>query len=766
MCFATVTIICDTKLPSVVPRSAFTDLTRRKRASSNYFQALVIRVLWALSGIVLPISASTVAQAAPFAYSEAISGDLPSGEALLFFGAPVFNLEAGVNTISGNLSDIALEGFDSFAFVIPQGYQLSSVKVSYSNSVNFNGTGLSLVPGIGVPFGLATDYLAIHELSPKTLFATTTPLGAGTYSIGNFYLNYASTDPKLYLDYTFTLNVEKIAAHTQVQSRPLQTIQSILSSLVPPQLITRRNAVVLAHGWNSNADAWPKEMATSIKAVIDNRQRERLIDPNGIWDVYYVDWPEAAGNGCPVFGINISCLPPWNAYVNAGPLGVSLGKFLLSKNYDHIHLIGHSAGSNLIESAATFARPRGGKQPIIHSTFLDAYHPFPELVNYGMSANWAEQYVDKRDSFSSAIGLGSLANTNMKLPSAFNFVIDALDKPPTSINPCTSIVCAHAWPYNWYRKTVDKSSDWLYGFAASVEYRGGSVPEHQTTLRRGDECALLTPSSLCTSSSLPTFADLQLVLVPSPWSSLSGVSVAQSSTGAVITSNTTQGLHLTLTTGSPVWVSLGSNVTQGFNTLQFDYSFAAPAEGLLSVFLDDQVVFKADQRDAMAGVNPSGRISVGNVSPGQHTLSFRLDHFTSAQSSVEISNIVPSNASIIRVLNLKPVANAGQMQKVRLGTLVNLNGTRSFDQDRKPLPLTYGWKQTFGPPVLLLDSTTPTPKFTPLTRGLYKFALVVNDGQSNSNISTVKVHASKNGDLVEEDNDTGTGCVICNPFSK
>ena len=766
MCFAFAKITRVAKSRSIVSQATYPAWNRRKRISANYFQAWMVRVLWALSGVFLVVGTSTVVQAAPLVYRESVSGDLPTGETLEAVGVPVFRLDSGLNTISGQLTPG--DGFDAFSFIVPQGFQITSIQMYFSNPVNFLSTVLGFAPGVGVrTFGpIHSDFLSVRDLSPKTIFSSNTPLGAGTYSLGNTILNGAVMHGLISLDYTYTLNVEKIAAHTQVQSRPLQTIQSILSSLVPPQLITRRNAVVLAHGWNSNADAWPKAMATSIKAVIDNRQRERLIDPNGIWDVYYVDWPEAAGNGCPVFGINISCLPPWNAYVNAGPLGVSLGKFLLSKNYDHIHLIGHSAGSNLIESAATFARPRGGKQPIIHSTFLDAYHPFPELVNYGMSANWAEQYVDKRDSFSSAIGLGSLANTNMKLPSAFNFVIDALDKPPTSINPCTSIVCAHAWPYNWYRKTVDKSSDWLYGFAASVEYRGGSVPEHQTTLRRGDECALLTPSSLCTSSSLPTFADLQLVLVPSPWSSLSGVSVAQSSTGAVITSNTTQGLHLTLTTGSPVWVSLGSNVTQGFNTLQFDYSFAAPAEGLLSVFLDDQVVFKADQRDAMAGVNPSGRISVGNVSPGQHTLSFRLDHFTSAQSSVEISNIVPSNASIIRVLNLKPVANAGQMQKVRLGTLVNLNGTRSFDQDRKPLPLTYGWKQTFGPPVLLFDSTTPTPKFTPLTRGLYKFALVVNDGQSNSNISTVKVHASKNGDLVEEDNDTGTGCVICNPFSK
>ena len=196
-----------------------------------------------------------------------------------------------------------------------------------------------------------------------------------------------------------------------------------------------------------------------------------------------------------------------------------------------------------------------------------------------------------------------------------------------------------------------------------------------------------------------------------------------------------------------MWVSLASNVTAGFNSLQFDYKFTSHAEGLLSVFLDDQVVFKADELKATAGVNSSGHIAVGNVTPGQHTLSFRLDHFTNAQSSVEISNITPSVGSIIRVVNQKPIARAGTNQIVRLGSLVLLDGSGSNDPDQKPLPLTFNWTQTSGPTTLLFDSATARPKFTPLTKGTYVFSLLVNDGQSNSDPARVTVIVPMLGDI-------------------
>lgn len=113
--------------------------------------------------------------------------------------------------------------------------------------------------------------------------------------------------------------------------------------------------------------------------------------------------------------------------------------------------------------------------------------------------------------------------------------------------------------------------------------------------------------------------------------------------------------------------------------------------------------------------------------------------------------------------NQHPIANAGRKQKVKLDSVIQLDGSASRDPDNSPSSLRYSWEQVSGPSVLLLNSATVKPKFTPVTRGHYQFSLVVNDGQSNSNISTVKVNASKNGDLDEE---VERDCVLCNPFSR
>ena len=258
----------------------------------------------------------------------------------------------------------------------------------------------------------------------------------------------------------------------------------------------------------------------------------------------------------------------------------------------------------------------------------------------------------------------------------------------------------------------------------------------------------------------PTSCPLRVAASSNPWNALNGVVVTQSNTGTVSVVNTAQGIGLSLATGSPVWVGLVSNVPQAFNTIEFNYKFNSRAEGLLSVFIDDQVVFKADELQALTGVNASGRIAVANVTPGQHTLSFRLDHFSTAPSSVEISNITVATASVIRVTNQKPISSAGVNQLVRFGSLVKLDGSSSVDPDQKPLPLTFHWVQTSGPATLLFDSTTAAPSFVPSTKGTYVFSLLVNDGQANSDAASVAVVVPGLGDI------DGDGDVDANDLAR
>ena len=77
--------------------------------------------------------------------------------------------------------------------------------------------------------------------------------------------------------------------------------------------------------------------------------------------------------------------------------------------------------------------------------------------------------------------------------------------------------------------------------------------------------------------------------------------------------------------------------------------------------------------------------------------------------------------------NTAPVANAGLIQNVSLGTLVTLNGSASRDADNDPL--TSNWQLTTKPPNPVPDlKLTPKapPPFTADSRGPYTSTLTVN----------------------------------------
>ena len=93
--------------------------------------------------------------------------------------------------------------------------------------------------------------------------------------------------------------------------------------------------------------------------------------------------------------------------------------------------------------------------------------------------------------------------------------------------------------------------------------------------------------------------------------------------------------------------------------------------------------------------------------------------------------------------NTAPVANAGLIQNVSLGTLVTLNGSASRDADNDLL--TYKWQLTAKPAnsvaALTLD-TSAAPQFTADLAGTYTITLVVNDGKVSSAASSVTIVAS------------------------
>ena len=95
--------------------------------------------------------------------------------------------------------------------------------------------------------------------------------------------------------------------------------------------------------------------------------------------------------------------------------------------------------------------------------------------------------------------------------------------------------------------------------------------------------------------------------------------------------------------------------------------------------------------------------------------------------------------------NGAPVADAGPSPApAEEGETVMLDGSLSSDDTTAfGSGLTPYWSQLIGPPVQLSNPYAPQPTFTPTTEGVYVFQLVVNDGTSSSNTSTVQAVITK-----------------------
>jgi hypothetical protein len=476
-----------------------------------------------------------------------------------------------------------------------------------------------------------------------------------------------------------------------------------------PTTMKARNLIEIVHGWNSDPNVWAIPMGNKIaKAINDARNAGKLKDQ--IWEIKILDWRDSAKTPL-----------PQTAYANAFLEGKALGERIAAEGYDHIHFIAHSAGSNVTQAAASWIiSPAANKRPTIHSTFLDAYYPNPDSANYGNLANWAEQYVDMRGSF-------LIKNTNLILPAAFNFNVTALDSDQNKGD-----IGNHSWPYEWYEDSISPLFS-RYGYPLSLEGLNSPLPSHANpNTVQGSRCDLITNFSECNGLAPVTVPVFKLEFNSTNpftlWPTRSGTQVFTSTTGILDYSK----LNLMgLSTDSPAWISINADVTEPMDTIQFDYKFISKAEGLLSVFVDDQLVFKADERQAIAGVNESVSIPVGTVAPGLHTLSFRLDPFSNSQSVIELSNLRTGSMKVSRIVNQIPTANAGADQTVSLSSLVTLNGNNSSDSDLIPSPLTFTWTQVSGPAVTLSGASTASPTFTPTITGTYIFNLTVSDGMAS-----------------------------------
>lgn len=208
--------------------------------------------------------------------------------------------------------------------------------------------------------------------------------------------------------------------------------------------------VIVTHGWiDKGRKDWPMDVAREIA---------RRVDPNE-WICGYFDWEEGS-----------TVINPEDAAKYARDIGgPRLARAILSVvgKLEHVHLIGHSAGSWLVDSAAKIISEKTTAE--IHLTFLDAFVPaFWDEKQLGLLTTpfWADHYYTRDLTF-------EVTQTN--LTHAHNIDI-------TSADPWFK---EHEFPYRWYyatiagryeHRSIEKntpvrkySGDREYGYARSLE---------------------------------------------------------------------------------------------------------------------------------------------------------------------------------------------------------------------------------------------------------------------------------------------------------
>jgi hypothetical protein len=184
-----------------------------------------------------------------------------------------------------------------------------------------------------------------------------------------------------------------------------------------------KKLVITTHGWLDKADGkWPADIAAALREIVD---------PND-WICGYYDWSGGSQVANPIDAAKYS-------RDIAGPR-LAAAVLSLDQDFDHVHLIAHSAGCWGINSAAEIINEKIPTD--IHLTFLDAYVPpkWPQEDLGNITAKYkhnvfAEHYYTKDI---------TLYVTHHDLDNACNIDLSNIDVG----------LHAHEFPYRWYYATI------------------------------------------------------------------------------------------------------------------------------------------------------------------------------------------------------------------------------------------------------------------------------------------------------------------------
>ncbi len=392
-----------------------------------------------------------------------------------------------------------------------------------------------------------------------------------------------------------------------------------LPAPIEPSEPQKNKLIVVTGGWSGIGrwvsyvfpNEWTRTMAQSLKDMIENG------DIDSSWEVR--EWPWMSES---------DTFFPWKAMTNGLEQGKLLAKSIVDANqWEHVHLVGHSAGSAVIGSAAqvlTDERAVGRFSGTIHLTFLDAYTPFDILDDtYGStlgSNDWADNYYN-------SLTLGDFCWAGEPFLYALNVDLRNLG------------LISHAFPCDWYYATitgeypdgVSLDDDNLfdgrrYGFPRSLD-TGVANWQESLNLAVGNH-PIGDPSGLgwirhrtkTIVKKVQRFVDSYLV------PSVTGIKDFLSD-------------HMRLLTGSPVWVHMLVEIPDGSNYIKFTYQFDGLGEGYLTVYFNEKLVSTGDQRVDGSAPHGSENILVSDFMQEENWLTFRVDQIGQAQAGISILNI-------------------------------------------------------------------------------------------------------------------------------
>ena len=471
--------------------------------------------------------------------------------------------------------------------------------------------------------------------------------------------------------------------------------------------------IVITHGWQplgALADvSWMEDMANAIRANL-------AIQGKTNWRVETYNWSFWAW---PL---------PETALANGNNLGSLLGMKLGHQSWDHIHLIGHSAGAQVIQ-AATERIKWLSPETTVHTTFLDPYIGVRIFgQRYGLNADFAENYFS--DDWTGRW-------TGTRLLHAHNVNVTQLDPDHTgglpvftsgsSMPSSTPAVIAsqeessHPYPHDFYLSTIELRCSLEadgYGFPLSKEgggwdnranYQPGNDPEIL-----GEPAAriqgFVTSVTTGTAFDFNSLANVSSDTGASVMSCALQLSSTQSFPSQPSPTYMMQYADPLSETSNTSWLSAAVTVTSAVNFVSCDIAFTGPAyaQGLLTVYWETNVIATVDERAVLTG-SPSYRFPLSDTFPaGTYALGFRLDSFTNITSSVTVTNVAAGFAGSLSPMSL-------DVSSTNNGMFMTLSGPSQYNYLVEASTNLVNWT-----PFAILSNTNGAVQFCDPDAGNYK----------------------------------------------